>query len=640
MSLIFCVDLAVRQNAHIYLSEEFMKYILMIAVVVAVLSPMQNVLGEVPQMLNYQGRLTDQDGTPVDTTVSILFTIYDDSTGGTVVWTETQPAVTVTSGLFNVLLGSINPIQDTVFAEPDRYLDIRIGSNPAIIPRTKLAAVAYAHRVSTVDGSAGGLIDGGTFIGKLEYVVPMPCLMGGGDCEPGPDCQTPNTTIHGTLGGAITDCGRVYVTDGYQKTIDLDGGSGDVSACGKALFGERHFNYGDFSFVAGCDNTVNVDYSTVSGGQYNNSGGIYSNIGGGQSNQAMGDHSTISGGQGNETQSGQSHQTIGGGLDNNSEGNYSSIGGGLNNQALGEYSTIGGGQDNDTQGGYDHRHQTIGGGLNNSAHYFYSTVAGGQDNVADGSWSAIGGGVGNICGGGTSTIAGGSTNQTGGSGASVGGGAINEASGYFPTVPGGYQNQALGDYSFAAGRRAKALHDGAFVWADQTNADIQSAAINRFSVRASGGIYLYTNSTLTSGMHLLAGGSAWIAKCDSTLKQNIREVNYQKILEKVAELPISQWSYKAQDESIEHIGPMAQDFYRLFGLGEDDKHICTLDPDGVALAAIKGLYQRSQKQKAQIEEKTEEITALKAELSRLTELVEVISAQQKNTDNADLAASK
>ena len=88
-------------------------------------------------------------------------------------------------------------------------------------------------------------------------------------------------------------------------------------------------------------------------------------------------------------------------------------------------------------------------------------------------------------------------------------------------------------------------------------------------------------------MRLAAGGSGWIGGSDSTLKRNIREVDYQDVLQKVAELPISQWSFKSQDENLEHIGPMAQDFYRLFGLGEDDKHINTLDPDGVALAAIK-----------------------------------------------------
>jgi hypothetical protein len=184
----------------------------------------------------------------------------------------------------------------------------------------------------------------------------------------------------------------------------------------------------------------------------------------------------------------------------------------------------------------------------------------------------------------------------------VGGGYVNIARGDYSAVPGGFQNEAGGNFSFAAGRRARALHDGSFVWADQYNVSFSSSADNQFNVRASGGTRIYSNSGRTSGVTLAAGGSSWTAVCDSTLKRNIREVDYQSVLEKVAELPISQWSYKAQDESIEHIGPMAQDFYRLFGLDEDDKHINTLDPDGVALAAIKALYVQNQKLEGEIED--------------------------------------
>ena len=49
------------------------------------------------------------------------------------------------------------------------------------------------------------------------------------------------------------------------------------------------------------------------------------------------------------------------------------------------------------------------------------------------------------------------------------------------------------------------------------------------------------------------------------------------------------WNLKSQDPAIRHIGPMAQDFYAAFNVGEDDKHINSVDADGVALAAIQGL---------------------------------------------------
>jgi hypothetical protein len=88
-----------------------------------------------------------------------------------------------------------------------------------------------------------------------------------------------------------------------------------------------------------------------------------------------------------------------------------------------------------------------------------------------------------------------------------------------------------------------------------------------------------------------------------------------EILEKISRLPVSRWSYKAQDESIEHIGPMAQDFYSLFGLGEDDKHISTIDPDGVALAAIQELYTLVQEQKGEIDALKKQLSEIQSELT-------------------------
>ena len=176
---------------------------------------------------------------------------------------------------------------------------------------------------------------------------------------------------------------------------------------------------------------------------------------------------------------------------------------------------------------------------------------------------------------------------------------------------------AAGDHSFATGRNAYANHHGSFVWADQSSDTLYSSAGNQFNVRASGGIRFYTNGDLSSGVTMSAGGSSWSPVCDSTLKRNIREVDYQEVLEKVAELPISQWSYKSQDESLEHIGPMAQDFYRLFGLGEDDKHINTLDPDGIALAAIKGLIDKNDALERMNKELNERLEKLEAMVEKL-----------------------
>jgi trimeric autotransporter adhesin len=82
------------------------------------------------------------------------------------------------------------------------------------------------------------------------------------------------------------------------------------------------------------------------------------------------------------------------------------------------------------------------------------------------------------------------------------------------------------------------------------------------------------------------------------------------LLDRLAHIPMQTWNYKAQAASIRHIGPMAQDFYSAFNIGEDDTHITAIDADGVSLAAIQGLYKVVQEQQA-------EIASLKAQMREL-----------------------
>ena len=103
---------------------------------------------------------------------------------------------------------------------------------------------------------------------------------------------------------------------------------------------------------------------------------------------------------------------------------------------------------------------------------------------------------------------------------------------------------------------------------------------------------------------------------DRNLKENFEPVNGLAVLEKVASLPISHWNFKRDD--IPHIGPMAQDFHAAFGLGTDERHIATVDADGVALAAIQGLNQK-------LEQKETEITELKQAVKELKAIVQAMN---------------
>lgn len=116
-------------------------------------------------------------------------------------------------------------------------------------------------------------------------------------------------------------------------------------------------------------------------------------------------------------------------------------------------------------------------------------------------------------------------------------------------------------------------------------------------------------------------GTSFTTCSDRNVKENFRDVNAREVLEKVAALPITRWNFKA-DATTEHLGPMAQDFYSAFGVGPDDKHIATVDADGVALAAVQGLNQKVEEQRAALRAKDAEIQALEQRLKKLETLVE------------------
>ncbi|HAM73101.1 MAG TPA: hypothetical protein DCM86_15800 [Verrucomicrobiales bacterium] len=96
---------------------------------------------------------------------------------------------------------------------------------------------------------------------------------------------------------------------------------------------------------------------------------------------------------------------------------------------------------------------------------------------------------------------------------------------------------------------------------------------------------------------------------DRNAKEGFKPVDAREVLDKLARLPITEWQYKSQAD-VRHIGPMAQDFRAAFAVGRDERHITTVDADGVALAAIQGLNGKLEERLA---EKEAELGALKAE---------------------------
>jgi hypothetical protein len=196
--------------------------------------------------------------------------------------------------------------------------------------------------------------------------------------------------------------------------------------------------------------------------------------------------------------------------------------------------------------------------------------------------------------------------------------------GAYAVIPGGQQNSAT-NYCFAGGRRAKASEQGAFVWADSNDFDFSSTTTNSFSVRAVGGARFVSGidaeGTPASGVELLAGGGSWSSLSDRNAKENFAEISPREVLERVNRLSVTTWNYKSQDSAIRHIGPMAQDFAAAFQVGESDRCITTVDADGVALAAIQGLNEIVEEQKAELKQKAAEIHSLQKRLEILERVI-------------------
>jgi hypothetical protein len=453
-----------------------------------------------------------------------------------------------------------------------------------------------------------------------------------------------------TIGG-----GELNTINGRYATIaggQYDTANGWWSAIGGGLHNVTGGGLA-ITIAGGEAGVATADYTTVSGGQLNSSTGPWATVGGGNNNAASAIQATIGGGHGNVASN--SDATIGGGNSNGAIGSFSTIGGGFQNKASGLAATVGGGELNNASADYT----TVAGGQRNTAAFPWAAIGGGQDNLGLNNWGTVAGGQRNTAAGLYSAIGGGLGNVAAGQASTIGGGDNNQAPGDNSTVPGGIQNIASGTNSFAAGTQARAADTCSFVWADCCvipgtilTAPFYSNGDHTFNVRATGGVYFVTScdSTVnaagtTTGVVLPAGGSAWSNLSDSTMKRNIRPVDGAEILAKIAELSVNRWSYKAQGAEIEHIGPMAQDFYRIFGVGDDERHISTLDPDGIALAAAKELYLRSQAQaaeiaslKAQLERQTSDMQTLNSRLADLQATMETILAAQAGAGNVTLGA--
>ena len=555
----------------------------------------------------YQGLLRS-GGRPVNDTCDFRFSLWDAESGGSQIGsTQLVDDVDVTDGLFTVQLD----FGSGAFTGEARWLkvEVKCSGDSDYVELTPLQPISPAPYALALPGL------------WTQPNDTSPNLIGGYSGN-----SVTDGVVGGTIGGGGASSSENQVTDNYGTV-----GGGYFNRAGN-----------------NDDNPANANYATVGGGAYNTASGTAATVGGGYWNTASGGNAAVGGGYHNTAS--DWFATVGGGWNNAASAQYATVGGGRSNTASGYQATVGGGYYNQATADY----ATIAGGgpsnpsnpgsTNNVVYDNYGTIGGGGYNRAgsdDGdsttaTYATVGGGYHNTASGYQATVGGGYWNTASGSRATVGGGYSNTASGASATVPGGSFNTASGDYSFAAGRRAKADDDGAFVWADSQNADIYSPGNDTFIVRAQGGIWFGTDSSpsipsdrfinTSTGGYLSTGGQ-WTDSSDRNAKENFEPVDPDAVLEGVIQLPITTWNYKAEDDAIRHMGPTAQDFYAAFGLGADDKHIAPLDASGVALAAIQGLYRQNQDLRAENAQLRARVEALEQENAAQQAQIEALEAR-------------
>jgi hypothetical protein len=195
----------------------------------------------------------------------------------------------------------------------------------------------------------------------------------------------------------------------------------------------------------------------------------------------------------------------------------------------------------------------------------------------------------------------------------------------------GLQNSASGQFSVAIGKNARtANRQGAVVLGDAcasfSSDSVYATANNQFVARGCGGVKFFTNQGLTAGVEIAAGGSGWSAVSDRNRKENFAAVDGEDLLARLRSVPVSTWNYKSQASSVRHMGPMAQDLYAAFGLGESNLLINSVDIDGVNLAATQAVAARTDALRQQVQALTGENEALRARVDELEARLQRIEA--------------
>ena len=134
---------------------------------------------------------------------------------------------------------------------------------------------------------------------------------------------------------------------------------------------------------------------------------------------------------------------------------------------------------------------------------------------------------------------------------------------------------------------------------------------SRMTVNGSTGLVTVNNGLTVNG--------TFTNNSSRTFKENFQPVDASTVLQKFAQLPVQEWSFKDDERKMRHVGPTVEDFQSAFGLGTDGKYIVPADVTGITMLAVQGLYKEVQEKDAQIAELEKQIEEIKQLLKQQAE---------------------
>ena len=605
-------------------------------VILAALAGTATAGNPVPTSVPFAARVTDANG-PINGSVSITLSIYDVASGGTSAWTESYPNATAFTGLVYLQLGSMTALDTTVFDGGAKYLEVSVNST-TMSPRVFIGSAPYALHASSSD-----------FLGTLaptdvqERVVGM-CASGaisaisaGG----GVTCVPVGQTYTGSGGVSVSGttvslsnsgCANGYVWkyngSAFSCSPDLDTiytGTGGVAVTGTVVSldatgcaagyvwtynGSAFACMPQVTYTAGTGISIASNQISVSTIPIANGGtGATTATGaidallpaqGGNANDILTTNSTnpFWATVRNVLATGDDSGLVVKGTFTGTAATPPATGAGARmmwypQRAAFRAGSVTGTQWDDANTG--NRSFAAGG----------SPTASGADSVALGDQAKASNSNSVAVGpfttaSGSFSVAIGDSSTASGDDSFAMGAAANGAGNYAFAIG---ENVGASNQSFALGFSASTNgQTGAFVYGDASTTTIFNAvAQNTFNVRSAGGVTFYTNSALTAGVTVGAGGGSWTSVSDRNMKTDFASMNGETVLAKIDDMTIGSWRYKSELSGARHVGPMAQDFYAAFGLGDSDKTITNVDIDGINLLAIQTLARENAELKARLD---------------------------------------